>query len=425
MDRHGLTQPSLWAIDMSKGVTAVKSRAEIQGAEPQPRDRTRRFASGRWLVLCLVIGTLAPRTAFAHVKWFEDPAQHPLRADLVLSDRTLLWLVTSALAVLLLTFVQRRLGDSRWPVLPLFDRMATGAPTILAIQAAIALVAAASQSTLLVPNLALPGGPSAVVLAAVEVLIALSFITGIADWVGALALVALVGLAALVYGPMDALEQALWVVIASVMLEVGRGSAAGRRARPWFCQRGSACADRAVTVLRILTGLALIAVALDEKIWNPELGRAFLVDHPAFNVLHSALGLTWFSDDLFVLAIGLIEAAIGAALISGKLTRLVVLGAWVPFHLGIPLLPAQELIGHLPVFGIMYMLLVYAPRPWAADARQPVGSVLEAASGMTSGQRQPRPCAAAAVTSHLASVRRARQYRAPRRSQPRAPAIAR
>jgi len=37
------------------------------------------------------------------------------------------------------------------------------------------------------------------------------------------------------------------------------------------------------------------------------------------------------------LLIGLAEAAIGAALISGRLTRLVVLGMWLPFHLGIPL----------------------------------------------------------------------------------------
>jgi len=78
-------------------------------------------------------------------------------------------------------------------------------------------------------------------------------------------------------------------------------------------------------------------VALGEKLWNPELGRAFLASHPAFNVLHAVLGADVGSDDLFVLLIGLAEAAIGAALISGRLTRLVVLGMWLPFHLGIPL----------------------------------------------------------------------------------------
>ena len=60
-----------------------------------------------------------------------------------------------------------------------------------------------------------------------------------------------------------------------------------------------------------------------------------------------------------MLLVGLTEATIGALLISGRLPRLVVLGMWAPFHLGIPLLPSQELVGHLPIFGIMYLLLVH------------------------------------------------------------------
>ena len=96
--------------------------------------------------------------------------------------------------------------------------------------------------------------------------------------------------------------------------------------------------------------------------------RLFLASHPAFNVLHAVLGADVGSDDLFVLLIGLAEAAIGAALISGRLTRLVVLGMWLPFHLGIPLLPDQELIGHLPIYGIMYVLLVHGSQASVAAA---------------------------------------------------------
>src|SRR5205807_2816708 len=102
------------------------------------------------------------------------------------------------------------------------------------------------------------------------------------------------------------------------------------------------------------------------------LARAFMSDHAAFNVFHSVFGMTAVSDDLFVLLIGLTEAAIGAALISGQLTRLVVLGGWLPFHLGIPLLPDQELIGHLPIFGIMYVLLVHSSATQAAPAEHPL-----------------------------------------------------
>src|SRR5262249_34254783 len=89
---------------------------------------------------------------------------------------------------------------------------------------------------------------------------------------------------------------------------------------------------------------------------------------PSFNVVHSLLGVSWFTDDQFVLLAGLVEVAIGAALLSGKLTRLVVLGMWLPFNVGVLLLPSQELLGHLPLFGIMYLLLV-ASDPVRAKAR--------------------------------------------------------
>jgi hypothetical protein len=322
--------------------------------------------SGVILGLCLVVGVLAPVSASAHVKWFTDEDNFPLRTDLIVSDRTLLVLVTAALAVAGIMLLERMLRDNNWPNLAIFRRMAIGAPTILSVQAAIALVAAASQGTLLVPNLIMPDSPIGIILIAAELFIAITLVTGIYDWIGALALIALIPICAILCSPWDALEQGMWLGIAAVVLVIGRGSSNGARARRWFRSRDRAWAERAVSVLRVSTGFALIAVACGEKLWNPDLGRAFLITHPAFNFLHSTLGLTWFSDDLFVLMVGLTEATIGALLISGRLTRLVVLAMWLPFHLGIPLLPSQELIGHLPIFGIMYVLLVQRPAPTAA-----------------------------------------------------------
>jgi hypothetical protein len=352
------------------------------------------------LLACIALGLLAPTPALAHVKWFTDPAKFPLRTDLILSERTLLWIVSSALTVLALALLQRRLGSAQWPRLPIFDRMAQGGPTILAVQAAIPLIAAAAQWRLLVPNLALPHGPGGLALAALEAAIAFTFVTGIADWVGAIALIALLPLALTIAAPLDVLDHVVWVGIGIVVLVIGRGSAAGHRARPWFWRRDPAWSDRAVACLRVATGVALIATALDEKLLNPELGRAFMANHADFNVFHTLFGTDVVSNDLFVLMIGLTEAAIGAALVSGRLTRLVVLGAWLPFHLGIPLLPSQELIGHLPIFGIMYVLLVHRGRVSAAAPAE-----LQAAVGRLS--RAPRrPVAIAARPRHMLHTRR-------------------
>jgi hypothetical protein len=270
---------------------------------------------------------LAPSPALAHVKWFTDSTQYPLRADLVFSDRTLLWLISSALTVLGLWAAQRRFGHGDWPAIPLLQRMTVGAPTILAIQAAIALIAAAARVTLLAPNLPLGENPAGLAVAGLEVLVAFTFVTGIADWVGALVLIGLVPICAFVVSPLDVLEQLFWVGIAIVVLVIGRASAAGQRPRPWFLRRDAACARRAVAGLRVATGVSLIALALVEKLWNPDLARAFMSDHASFNFVHSVLGVSAFSDDLFILCIGLTEAAIGAALISGRMTRLVILGA--------------------------------------------------------------------------------------------------
>src|SRR5712691_6828729 len=120
--------------------------------------RTAGFARKHLLFACLIVGVLAPSPALAHVKWFTDPAQYPLRTDLILSERTLLWLLASALVVATLGVLQRHCGRCDWPAFPLFQRMTVGAPTILAIQAAIALIACAARGTLLAPNLPLPEG---------------------------------------------------------------------------------------------------------------------------------------------------------------------------------------------------------------------------------------------------------------------------
>src|ERR687893_805163 len=96
------------------------------------------------LVSVSVAAALAPTPVGAHVKWFEDPTRYPIRTDLIVSGRTLLLVV-------------------------------------------VALVAPA----LFVPNMRLGADGVGLALGAIELFIAFSFITGLADWVGALALLLL------------------------------------------------------------------------------------------------------------------------------------------------------------------------------------------------------------------------------------------
>ena len=308
---------------------------------------------------CLLVGgILGASPVSAHVKWFEVADRYPLRLDLIRSERTILWLASSTVAVVALFLAHRILLSRKWFWTGALTRMAAGAPTVLAIQAAIGLVSNAVYPSLLAPNLGLQSDAVGATLAIVQLLIAVSFITGMADWLGGLALMSLLPVIAFLFSPADALEQVFWAGIGAAVVVIGRDSHRTGLARPWFHRRNAAWARRAIVMLRTATGLSLIVVALTEKLWNPDLGRAFLLARPDLNVLQHLLGMGWFSDDAFVLMAGLTEAAIGAMLISGLSPRLVILAMWLPFNLGIPVLPSQELLGHLPILGIMYVLLV-------------------------------------------------------------------
>src|SRR5439155_1424125 len=229
---------------------------------------------------------------------FEDPSRYPLRSDLIVSERTLWFIAVSAAALAVFYVAQRLVHDPHWPRLWFLHTMAVGAPTLLALQAAIGLVQTAVQPSLLAPNLHLEVNPFGLAVAAAAILIAFSFITGIADWIGAIALVALCGLAFNRFPPLDALSQVFWAGIAVFVLIIGRPASTVGHVRPWFARRGVAWSARAVAVLRLITGVAIVAPALDEKIWNPAIGAAFLAAHPQFNFMRTFLGQAWFSDDL-------------------------------------------------------------------------------------------------------------------------------
>ena len=168
---------------------------------PDTGERPNRSLRLFFVAMCVAAGVLAPAAALAHVKWFTDPAAHPLRLDLILSDRTLLWINSSVAGVIVLAGIRRVFGRRAGSDSPLLRRMARGAPTILAIQAAIGLVSAATRPALLAVNLPLPSSAIGLGLALAQVAIALAFITGVADWLGGLALIALVPLTALLASP--------------------------------------------------------------------------------------------------------------------------------------------------------------------------------------------------------------------------------
>ena len=114
--------------------------------------------------------------------------------------------------------------------------------------------------------------------------------------------------------------------------------------------------------MKLAVGSALIAVAVSEKLANPDLARRFTDEQGVdFNV-GRALGLP-LADTEFIRLAGGIEVLFGLLIISGALPQAIVLIAGVPFNLTLYFFGTNELLGHLPVYGAMLVLLVYGSDP--------------------------------------------------------------
>ena len=76
----------------------------------------------------------------------------------------------------------------------------------------------------------------------------------------------------------------------------------------------------------------------------------------------TAWGLQFpMSDDLFMLCAGSAELMIGLCLIFGLFPRLIVVGAWGLINMSLTVFNWVELVGHLPLYPWMAMLLVWTP----------------------------------------------------------------
>jgi len=93
----------------------------------------------------------------------------------------------------------------------------------------------------------------------------------------------------------------------------------------------------------------------------PDLALSFLAGHPEFNVAQQ-IGLQW-SDLEFIRVAGVIEVLFGLLLISGAMPQVIVLLAGIPFNATLWFFGTTELVGHLPVYGAMLLLLVYGSDP--------------------------------------------------------------
>jgi uncharacterized membrane protein YphA (DoxX/SURF4 family) len=308
-----------------------------------------------------------------HVRWFTETGAFPVQFDVASVASTWLPLGIAFGATAVAVLLSRLRNDRTLLPGPLelgieshdYQRLLSWMPLVIGLHAAIPLLVAGTERYLLVPNMPLSWSLAGGLIGLAQIAVALSFLYGFMTRAASVLLALVWAAGILLFGPFQPLEQALFLGIAFFLFASGRGPLAFDMAIGKLHRPIESLLPRAVPVLRILTGLSICVAAFTEKLWNAPMALAFLEDHP-FNFF-PAIGLDGITDLHFVLLIGTIELTFGALLISGTFIRVMILILWLPFNLTLPFLGWRELVGHLPIYGIMALLLIWGERRPATE----------------------------------------------------------
>jgi uncharacterized membrane protein YphA (DoxX/SURF4 family) len=295
----------------------------------------------------VVIGILA------HVKWFTDPRLHPTEYGLLLSLPVIAAFLLAIGAAGVAYLIQHRVPEPN--AIRSLERYAKTGPLALRIALGAALIAAAVANWLFVPSLVLDHDAVGFGMRAVEATCGLFLLAGVFTRYVAI-LLALLGIVAMLPFTVESiLEQVHILGIAVFLFIAGSGPVsldARRDAHRSIASEKAPAA--AINLLRIAMGFGIAYGSLTEKLLNPPLAQALLDQSPFLNVLRP-LGA---SDPVFIWLAGATELVIGVVILSGQMTRPVMVVGFGLFSVTLIVFGLPELIGHLPYFGIMATLFI-------------------------------------------------------------------
>jgi hypothetical protein len=299
-----------------------------------------------------------------HERWFVAE-QHPVDWSKALTMQTAIPLAIAA-AVTALALLAWRLRRRREIIpgpldlgmtMPEYQGLLSWMPLVIGVHTAVPLLVAGVQLQLFFPNLPLPYHFFGGVIALAEIVIALTFLYGAGTRIGAVLLVLVWLTGAIWFGPILLLEHVFLLGIAYFMFATGRGPLAIDMHIRHMHEPIERLIPSAVPALRILTGLSIVVLAFTEKLWNVPMGVDFLSRYQLN--FFPAIGFESVSNADFILLAGTVELAFGLLLMSGAFVRLMTLILWVPFNLTLPFLGWRELVGHLPIYGVLALVLLW------------------------------------------------------------------
>jgi hypothetical protein len=300
-----------------------------------------------------------------HERWFLDETRFPVQFGTWSSPESLVPIAVAVGITLLATAIFRARG--RHSVVPgpialgmpweNYVRLLTWVPLVIGVHMGVTLLVSGVNRQLFVPNLGLPVNLLGGVLGMVEIAIALAFIYGALARPAAAALGATWLFGMLFFGPLRLIEHTEILGIAFFLFATGRGPLAFDMVLDKLNKPVGPLIPYAVPVLRISLGIGLTVVAFTEKLWNIPMGLAFLSEyHLNF---FPYMGLPGIDDTRFLLIAGTVELLLGLMLIAGTYVRLMIIVTLIPFNLSLPFFGWRELVGHLPTYGILALLLLW------------------------------------------------------------------
>ncbi|MGI8470031.1 MAG: DoxX family protein [Pyrinomonadaceae bacterium] len=333
-------------------------------SKSQSLERMNKKINLKSITLCSALLLAAASKAAAHEKWFYATENYRLRWDLFFRPLPLAFVGAVLIITLIAGLWLRKRGRGFVPGPENFgatdDRRAALyglIPAILAIHTAVPLLVSGVQGELFTPNNKLPG-VWMYALGLAQTGIALAIFYGALTRIAAIALALLWFAGIFLVGLEPMLENSLYLGLAAFFFFAGRGPISIDRLILPRLEPSARLMEKAVPALRAGLGVSLIVVAFTEKFANIPLAADFLGRYPLN--FTAVFGIP-MSNETFILCAGAVELLVGLWILLGIFPREIILIAWIPINLTLTIFNWTELIGHLPIYGALALLLVWSP----------------------------------------------------------------
>ena len=301
---------------------------------------------------------LAPRAAFAHVKWFvEDPHSSNNEMLYGLTDTPVLIFTALAVIAIIAGYILTDYTETPQFFVDFGKRNRDNILRFVQILIGVPFVLSASQGAIIASHIQIGSYDPDwvwVVLCILEMVAGVLLIANImVRYVAVLSTIMFFGLFGF-FGIVPTLEY-LGVLALTFYVSL----LAVPESNPLFAYKAWS-----VQVLRIIFGVSLITLGFTEKLLNPGLARQFLSTYH-WNFMEY-IGLT-YPDDLFILSAAIVEITVGIFLVLGMFTRTVSLVLFallmtsnITFFIFADYQESlEELLGHSLLFASLLILIIF------------------------------------------------------------------